>query len=138
MNQPIKNSTESLNIRLGADLKSPIVGNFQPIQGLDVLLQDIQRLLLTVPGERVFRPSYGCNLRNQIWENIDQAYINGAAEIRTALSTYEPRVTITSVTGTVNRNTGLIQFVIRFLVNATNTNVNLVFPFRVGTQLSQA
>ena len=138
MNQPIQTSTQSLDIRLGADLKSPIVGNFQPIKGLDVLLQDVQRLLLTVPGERLFRPTYGCNLRNQVWESIDTAFNKGSAEIRTALKTFEPRITVTAVNGSMNRNTGLINFVIRFTVNSTNTNVNLVFPFRVGTQLSQA
>lgn len=138
MNQPIQNAQQSLVVRLGSDLTSPINGNFQPIAGLDLLLQDIQRLLLTVPGERVFRPLYGCNLRNQIWENIDQAYSNGAAEIRSAITTYEPRITLTSVSGNINRNTGLISFSIRFIVNATNTPVNLIFPFRVGTQLSQA
>lgn len=138
MQTKLSSAKESLNLRLGSDLKFPIQGNFDPIAGLDLLLQDVQILLLTVPGERVGNPTYGCNLRNQIWENIDAAFKNGAAEIKAALGKYEPRVTCTGVTGTMNRNTGLIMYKISFIVNATNTPVNLVFPFRVGTQLSFA
>jgi len=130
--------TDTLALRLGHDLKFPINGNFEPISGLDLLLQDIQQLLLTVPGERVGRPTYGCALRNQIWENIDQAYLNGASEIRAALSKFEPRITVTSVTGQVNRNTGLILFSIRFIVNATDTSANLIFPLRTSNQISAA
>jgi phage baseplate assembly protein W len=134
----IKTKDESLVARLGFDLKFPINGNFEPISGLNLLLQDIQQLLLTVPGERVGRPTYGCNLRNQIWENIDQAYINGAAEIRAALGKYEPRINVTAVTGKINRNTGLIVFSIRFVVKSTDTSVNLIFPLRTSQQISAA
>lgn len=127
---------DSLNERLGHDLKFPIANNFEPISGVELLLQDIQQLILTVPGERVGRPTYGCNLRNQVWENIDQAYLNGASEIRAALGKFEPRITVTSVTGQLNRNTSLILFSIRFLINATNTTANLVIPFRTSSQIS--
>jgi phage baseplate assembly protein W len=127
---------DSLAQRIGADLSFPIVNNFEPIDGLDLLLQDIQLLLLTVPNERVNLPNYGCNLRNQIWENIDVAFQNGAAEIKSALTKFEPRITVANVTGEINRNTSLILFNIRFIVNATNTQVNLVFPLRTASQLS--
>ncbi len=136
--QKLTSAKQSLDQRLGSDLKFPINTNFEPVSGLDLLLQDIQLLLLTVPGERVNNPTFGCNLRNQIWENIDDAFKTGASEIRAALGKYEPRVTCTGVTGTMNRNTGLIIYKISFIVNATNTPVNLVFPYRVGTQLSFA
>jgi|SRR3990167_3282546 len=134
----IKSTEESLTIRLGSDLKLPIDGNFEAISGMELLLQDIQQLLLTIPGERVNRPDFGCFLRNQIWENIDSAAIKGAASIREALDTYEPRVTVLGVAYTLNRNTDLISFNIQFIVNSTDTAVNLIFPFRAGTALSFA
>jgi len=125
-----------LTERLGADLKFPINGNFEPIAGIELLLQDIQQLLLTLPGERVNRPDYGCNLRNQIWENIDVAAIGGAGAIKEALDKFEPRIIVTSVDFTLNRNTDLITYSIRFTINATDVDVNLIFPFRSGTELS--
>ena len=132
----IKSVESSLNERLGADLRFPIVDSFKHISGLDLLLQDIQQLLLTIPGERVNRPEFGCTLRTQIWENLSTASIHGAASIRDAIERFEPRVTVTAVTSTVNENTGLITFNIQFIVNNTDTALNLVFPFRAGTQLS--
>ena len=127
---------ESLEVRLGSDLKFPIKGAFEPVSGTDLLLQDISQLLLTIPGERVSRPEFGCKLRNQIWENIDDAATNGSANIRSALDKFEPRIRVTSVGSVVNRNTGLINFTIRFIILDTDTRVNLVFPFRSSTDLS--
>jgi phage baseplate assembly protein W len=129
-------SQPSILQRLGSDLKFPIVGNFETVTGLDTLIQDIQQLLLTAPGERVSRPSFGCNLRNMVWENIDSVAVNGPAEIKAAITNYEPRVTVTEVTSTINRNTSLIVFNIKFFVKNTDTALNLVFPFRVGSSLS--
>ena len=125
----------SLDIRLGADLKFPINGNFEAIRGLNVLLQDIQTLLLTMPGERVFRPALGCNLRSMIWENMDVAVLEGAGAIEEALDNFEPRIRVENVDGEANVNTGLIIFNIQFTVIETDTSVNLVFPFRSSTQL---
>jgi uncharacterized protein len=132
----ITSKQQSLKERLGSDLKFPIDTNFQAISGVDLLIQDIQRLLLTIPGERPNRPEFGCNLRNQIWENIDVAAQNGAVSIREAIDRFEPRITLISVTSSVNRNTGLITFNIQFRVNNDDSTLNLVFPFRAGTQIS--
>lgn len=132
----IKSTEQSLNVRLGSDLKFPIEGSFVAISGVELLLQDIQQLLLTIPGERIFRPEFGCLLRNQIWENLNTAANNGAAAIREAIETYEPRVTVINVNSDINDNTGLITFNIQFVVNDTDTSINLIFPFRAGTALS--
>lgn len=132
----LKNVRDSLDIRLGSDLKFPINGSFEAIKGLSVLLQDIQTLLLTMPGERVFRPDFGCNLRSMIWESMDLAVLEGAGAIEEALDNYEPRIRVTNVDGDANINTGLIIFNIQFNVIETDTPVNLVFPFRTNTQLS--
>ena len=129
---------ESLKNRLGSGLKFPIVGNFEPQEGLDLLLEDIQQLLLTIPGERPMRPAFGCNLRNQIWENMTVAADDGSAAIKEALTRFEPRITVDGVTGTINENTGLITFNIQFRVVNTDSSINLVFPFRAGTSLSFA
>jgi uncharacterized protein len=134
----INNASTSLAQRLGSDALFPINGDFQIVNGVNLLLQDIQILLLTNTGERLFRPSYGGNLRAQTWENIDTAAINGTNAIQAALAKFEPRIQVLSVTNTINRNTGLITFVINFIILTTDTAVNLVFPFRTGTALSQA
>jgi len=133
-----KTRKESLDIRLGSDCKFPIQDNFQTIKGLDVLLQDIQRLLLTIPGERINRPTWGCSLRTLIWENIDQAAPTGAGEIKSSLDKFEPRITVSGIESSINRNTDLITFIIRFAIKSTDISVNLIFPFRSSSQISAA
>lgn len=132
----IFNPSTTLKERLGSDLKFPIVGSFEPIDGLALLLQDIQLLLLTIPGERVRRPEWGCPLRTYLWENIDTLVNQGPVLIKNSLEKYEPRITVSSVSCSPNYNTGLIIFKIRFIVKATNSPVNLVFPYRSGVALS--
>lgn len=127
----------TLNIRLGSDAQFPIMGSFQVVTGVNLLLQDIQILLLTSLGERLFRPTFGCDLRSQTWENIDTAATNGIHNITAALNKFEPRINLISVTSVINRNTSLITFSINFVIATTDTAVNLVFPFRSGTDLSQ-
>jgi phage baseplate assembly protein W len=134
----IQDRNETINVRLGSDLKFPINGNTETINGLDILLQDIQQLLLTVPGERVFRPNYGCTLRTFIWENIETVETEGANSIRRSLNEFEPRIDVINVTSESNENSGLVTFDILFSVKETDSVVNLVFPFRIGTQLSFA
>lgn len=135
----IKSQKDSLDIRLGSDLKFPIANNFEPVAGINLLLQDMQRLLLTIPGERVSRPEFGCNLRNQVWENMSSVSEYGAAAIQEALDNFEPRIQVLDVVTTeVNENTGLVTFNIQFVIIDTDTSINLVFPFRAGTSLSFA
>ena len=132
----IKSTADSLAQRLGADVRFPLAGNFESVEGLNTLLQDIQTLLLTIPGERVGRPEFGCNLRNQVWENIDVGANAGAASISSALSEFESRITVTDVTFTINRNTDLITYSIKFLIDNTDVSTNLIFPFRSSQEIS--
>ena len=134
----IFNTAVNLKERLGSDLKFPINGSFEPIDGVALLLQDIQLLLLTVPGERVQRPTWGCPLKTYLWENIDNLVTQGPVVIKNSLQKHEPRITVTGVSASPNYNTGLVSFKISFTVNSTNVQANLIFPFRSGVALSQA
>lgn len=137
MTTEIKTTSQSLQVRIGNDLQFPILNNFNVISGIELLLQDIQIALLTLPGERVFRPTFGCTLKNQIWENIDSAATAGISSIRACLEKFEPRINLLSVTiAELNRNTDLIVYSIQFLVKNTDTKVNLVFPLRTSLELS--
>jgi hypothetical protein len=58
----------------------------------------ILALLLTNPGERVMRPTYGVGIYGFVWENdnplVEQNYI---AAINMGLATYEPNINVTEV-----------------------------------------
>ena len=133
------NPTISLKDRLGTDLTAPIDGNFNIIEGVQLVLQDIQLGLLTLPGERVGRPTFGSRLRAMIWENLDSALVQLPGIVQGFLTTYEPRIKVLSVDiADTNRNTGLILLRISFIITYTDQTVNLIFPFRNSQELSRA
>jgi phage baseplate assembly protein W len=115
---------------LGKDTRFPISGKFQPVKGVDTVVQDLQILLFTVPGERVNRPTYGCNLYTRTWDNIDSAARDGLTDIRTSIEAFEPRVELISLAANVNRDIGSIDFRVTFRIIETNVVTNLVFPFQ--------
>jgi len=123
---------------LGSGLKFPINNKFESSSGVDKVLEDIQLLLLTRPSERVTRPTFGCNLSNRIWYNLDDAATYGASDIASAINTFEPRVKLIEVVPSVNYQTGLIFFNIRFIILDINQEANLVFPFKPIAEISQA
>ncbi len=115
---------------LGTDTRFPINGKFQKVEGLETVLQDLEILISTVPGERVNRPEYGCSLYTRTWGNIDDVARTGLQDIRSAIDTYEPRVQLLSLSAEVARETGTVNFRIKFRIVNTNTAANLVFPFQ--------
>lgn len=115
---------------LGTDTRFPIQGKFQKVQGMETVLQDLQILIATVPGERVNRPEYGCRLYTRVWDNLDTVARQGLTDIREAIDEYEPRVQLISLTSQINRDTGSINFSIKFKIKDQNVAANLVFPFQ--------
>lgn len=115
---------------LGSDARFPVKGKFQKVAGVETVLQDMQILIGTVPGERVNRPTYGCRLYTRVWDNIDSVARDGLTDIRDALKTYEPRVELISLTAQISRDTGTVMFSVKFRIIGTNNAGNLVFPFQ--------
>jgi len=53
------------------------------------------QLLLTSPGERVYAPNFGVNLKNRVFDPLEESTIDSLKqEIFAKVSAYEPRITI--------------------------------------------
>jgi hypothetical protein len=64
-----------------------------------LIRNDLLQLLLTSPGERVMRPTFGTGIRTFVFENITDQSINDLqSNIMDAIAANEPRVTATQVT----------------------------------------
>lgn len=60
-----------------------------------LIKNDLLQLLLTVPGERIMRPSYGVRLRSFVFEQSDLSSIQSLElEIRNQIASFEPRVIV--------------------------------------------
>jgi len=79
-------------------INPPFVGGTQKIfsrqEDLRLIKNDILQLLLTIPGERVHRPTFGCQLRATVFDLADSTtlmWLN--QDITQAIGREEPRVT---------------------------------------------
>lgn len=66
-------------------------------QNIELLKEDITRLLLTVPGEAVGNSNWGCYLKSYIFEFDFVLLEEVEQEITRAINTWEPRVNILNV-----------------------------------------
>jgi phage baseplate assembly protein W len=98
--------------------------------------QAILLILETSKGERAMRPDFGCGLRRLVFEPMSAALKTLVRkEVQDALVAWEPRIDVQSVTVTEDKNLrGGLAIEIRYLVRATNTFYNLVYPFYLQEQ----
>ncbi|GAB3271146.1 hypothetical protein GCM10027426_05970 [Microbacterium lacusdiani] len=65
------------------------------MRGADAVRQSLILLLSTVPGERVMRPDYGCELARLVfWPNDDTTAGLAIHYVRRAVERFEPRVVV--------------------------------------------
>ncbi|MEM7112369.1 MAG: GPW/gp25 family protein [Chloroflexota bacterium] len=87
------------NIRWG--LKQTAQSGVALVAGDDSIRQAVLLLLMTKRGERVMRPSYGCDLHRLMFAPNNDATANIAEYyIRTALAQWEPRVDLVALAAT--------------------------------------
>ncbi len=104
---------------------------------------DIQRslqiLLSTRKGERVMLPDYGCNLDDMVFEPMNTTFKTHMAEmITTAILYYEARIDVENITIDDSRDAdGVILIVLEYVISATNSRFNFVYPFykNEGTEI---
>lgn len=104
---------------------------------------DIERsleiLLGTRKGERILRPDYGCNLDEMVFESFNQSLKTYLADlVETAILYHEPRIEPLEIK--IDETfiyEGRLMIEIEYLVRATNSRFNKVFPFYLeeGTEI---
>ncbi len=96
-------------------------------------------LLSTMVGERVMDMKYGCNLDALVFESLDTSTITFIkSKIETAILFYESRIELNKITiNTKNILEGLILIEVDYVVSATNSRYNFVYPFwkEEGTEI---
>ncbi len=83
--------------------KHPVTNDLVVSKDASAIKQAIVNLLLTNKGERAFKPDYGSDIRNYLFEPLDyatSAQIQG--NIRHTIAKWEPRIQVTSLTAKPN------------------------------------
>ena len=100
------------------------------LQAEDDIKSSLQILLSTALGERVMQPKFGCNMDEMVFENLDTTLKTEMKNrVETAILYFEPRIDLQNVELTQIAMEGLVSIDINYLIRATNTRGNLVFPF---------
>lgn len=96
----------------------------------DDIAQSLRILFGTTPGERVMQPSYGCDLKFMVFEDIDESTVTDIRDaVERAVRFFEVRITLNAVTVDVTDwADGVLRLGIDYTVRATNTRNNLVYP----------
>jgi phage baseplate assembly protein W len=93
----------------------------------DQLKFNIINFLLTDQRERIFNPSFGANIRGQLFEQItSNTTDNLDLQIRSGIEQYFPNVTITELTfgGSPDENILTVKF--SYTINNTGDSDNIV------------
>lgn len=102
--------------------------------------QSLNILLSTSLGERVLRPTFGWKRDALMFEPLSTsfgAYL--AREIETAILFFEPRIELNRVDfENATEQEGLILIRLDYTVRTTNSRTNLVFPFYLDHQETNA
>ncbi len=80
------------------------------------------------------QPSYGCDLKSQVFEEIDEEAATVIADlIKRAILFFEPRITVERISVDIenveDQLNGIIQIFITYTIRATNNRQNIVYPF---------
>jgi phage baseplate assembly protein W len=95
------------------------------------IMQSLEILMSTNPGERIMFTEYGCDVRSFLFESISTTRIHFLKElIRTAITNYEPRIELHEVQVDVSEYLeGVIKIGLDYTIEVSNTRFNLVFPY---------
>jgi len=101
--------------------------------------QSLQILLTTAVGERVMQPKYGCNMDELVFEPLNTSIKTLMIDkIKTAILFFEPRIDAKKIElNTQNELEGEVLVEIEYVVRATNSRFNFVFPYYIneGTEI---
>jgi phage baseplate assembly protein W len=120
---------------LGQGLAFPLQisqrGGIALARGHHDIEQAIGIILMTIPGERVMRPEFGCRIHELVFAP-DNAATRGLVThyVEEALARWEPRITVrrVDVTSAPGRN-GTLMVEVTYLVKDTHDERSIVYPF---------
>jgi phage baseplate assembly protein W len=125
---------------LGKGLRFPVSVNLNGGVSSSVLEENVRQsifiILGTAPGERIYRPDFGCRIHDLMFEP-NNAITAAAAEVycEEAIYKYEPR--IESVTCRARPNPdepNRLDVRLEYVIAGKNEKRNLVYPFYLKQQ----
>lgn len=95
--------------------------------------QAIFTILSTAKGERVMVPDFGCGMHDRVFSPNTATQANAvSADVREALTRWEPRIDLLDVNVTVGGTQGEVLLIrVDYRIRANNAFYNTVYPFYI-------
>lgn len=118
-------SEEAVGIGVDAD------GHVAGASGEDKIRQSIWLILSTAPGERLGRPDFGCGIHDLTFAQLSAGTLGEVSRaVTAALHLWEPRIDVLASEARPHpEDPNGILIEIQYVVRATNSRLNLVYPF---------
>ncbi len=118
---------------------APFIGGNQNVLSLQtdekLVRNDLLQLLLTAPGERIYRPTFGTDIRKFLFEQItDDSIDQLKRNIAAAILKWEPRVTVSSIVVATDPDNNTINIKIYGVYNFNKiSGSSLLIEFNLNT-----
>ena len=100
--------------------------------------ESIWLILLTEPGERLYRPTFGCRLSELAFAPINsETLMLMRIWVQEALEQWEPRIELVEVLARPRSDQGAVFIVINYRLRTTYARQSLVYPFYLKGEFSQ-
>ena len=77
---------------------NPLNNDLIALKDANAIGRSVRNIVMTIPGERFFQPSFGSGINRVLFNNMDEISASILEdEIRNAIINYEPRVELRSV-----------------------------------------
>jgi uncharacterized protein len=124
------NNREHLGTSLAFPLRIGPQGSIQLSSAEPNIEESIRIILRTEPGERVYRPDFGCRLSELAFASLNtRTLLQIRMYVREALEQWEPRIDIEEITTDPDPIRGKIDIVVGYKVKESYDYRSLVYPF---------
>ena len=108
-------------------------GGIAMVSGTDDIERSLRMILMTAPGERVMRPTFGCSIWDLVFAPVNATTLGRVRQaVEQAVGQWEPRVELKDVVPEPDPDDeSRVVISLSYVVKATNDRRNLVFPFYV-------
>jgi uncharacterized protein len=112
---------------------STVKGTVEMVEGREDINQSLGIILSTSLGERVFRPDFGCNLKDFQFEPMNSGFLGYLKDVvMNALLFHEARILVNDVSiNQDNQIEGKLLITVLYTVRSTNALFNFVYDFYV-------
>jgi phage baseplate assembly protein W len=117
-----------------AGLRVAPTGAIEMVEEHAAVRQAVMMLLTTLPGERVMRPDYGCELHRLAFSPNDDTTAGLAIHyVRRALERWEPRIQLLQVdAGRSPEDAWRLDVSLEYRVRATQRSERLLYPLALA------